>query len=63
MILNTALRYADQYLFLKDKTIYGAGKIGEISSEMIEDVYGVAVEIVYHKGFPVVVPIENEKAA
>jgi len=30
---------------------------------MIEDVYGVAVEIVYHKGFPVVVPIENEKAA
>ncbi len=61
--LNTALRYADQYLFLKDKTIYGAGKINEISSKMIEEVYGVEVEIVYHKGFPVVVPIENEKAA
>ncbi len=61
--LNTALRYADQYLFLKDKTIYGAGKIGEISSKMIEDVYGVSVEIIYHKGFPLVVPIENKKAA
>ncbi|MBU8849021.1 MAG: ABC transporter ATP-binding protein [Desulfobacterales bacterium] len=61
--LNTALRYADQYLFLKDKTIYGAGKINEISSKMIEDVYGVKVEIVYHKGFPVVIPIENLKAA
>jgi len=23
---NTALRFLDQYLFLKDKTIYGAGK-------------------------------------
>ncbi len=61
--LNTALRYADQYLFLKDKTIYGAGKINEISSKMIEDVYQVRVEIFYHNGFPVVVPIENEKAA
>ena len=61
--LNTALRYSDQYLFLKDRTIYGAGKINEISSEMIEQVYGIPVEIVFHKGFPVVVPIEDEKAA
>lgn len=48
---------------LKNKTIYGAGKINEISSKMIEDVYGVRVEILYHNGFPVVVPIENVKAA
>ncbi|MCD4674661.1 MAG: ABC transporter ATP-binding protein [Desulfobacula sp.] len=61
--LNTALRYGDQYLLLKDKTIYGAGKITEISPKMVEDVYGVGVEIIYHKGFPVVVPIENKKAA
>jgi formylmethanofuran dehydrogenase subunit E len=31
--LNTALHYADQYLFLKDKIIYGAGKTNEISSK------------------------------
>ncbi len=61
--LNTALRYADQYLFLKDKTIYGAGKINEISSKMIGAVYGVSVEIIYHKGFSLVIPIENKKAA
>jgi iron complex transport system ATP-binding protein len=61
--LNTALRFSDQYLFLKDKTIYGAGKINEISAKMIEEVYGVSVEIFYHKGFPVVVPVENVKAA
>ena len=61
--LNMALRYADQYIFLKDKTIYGVGKTDEISSKMVEDVYGVPVEIVYHKGSQVVVPIENEKAA
>ncbi|MBC2704092.1 ABC transporter ATP-binding protein [Desulfobacula sp.] len=61
--LNTALRFSDQYLFLKDKTIYGAGKINKISAKMIEAVYGVSVEIVYHKGFPLVIPIENKKAA
>jgi len=61
--LNTALRYADQYLFLKDKTIYGAGKIKDISADMVSEVYGVNVEIVYHNGFPLVVPIEAVKAA
>lgn len=59
--LNTALRYADNYLFLKNKTIYGAGKINEISSKMIHDVYDVKVEIIYYNGFPVVIPMEDEK--
>jgi iron complex transport system ATP-binding protein len=61
--LNTALRYADQYLFLKDKTIYGAGKICDVSAKMVAEVYGVNVEIVYHNGFPLVVPLEDIKAA
>jgi len=57
--LNTALRYADQYLFLKNKTIYGAGKIKDISSKMIQDVYDVKVEIIYHNGFPLVIPMDK----
>ena len=61
--LNSALRYADQFLFLKDKTIYGAGKIGDLSSQMIADVYGVNVDILYHKGCPVIIPALQEKAA
>ena len=61
--LNSALRYADQFLFLKDKTIYGAGKIDALSSQMVADVYGINVEILYHKGCPVIVPVLQEKAA
>jgi len=61
--LNAALRYADNYLLLKDKTIYGAGLINDISSKTIRDVYGVNVDILHHKGFPIVVPVGNEKAA
>jgi len=61
--LNAALRYADNYLLLKDKTIYGAGVINDISSKIIRDVYGVNVDILHHNGFPIVVPVGNEKAA
>lgn len=61
--LNSALRYADQFLFLKNKTIYGAGKIDDLSSQMIADVYGINVEILYHKGCPVIVPALQGKAA
>ncbi len=61
--LNTALRYSDNYIFLKDKTIYGTEKTVEISSSMIEEVYGVNVEIIFHKGVPVVIPVDDRKAA
>ena len=61
--LNTALRYADRYVFLKDKTVYSTGKIQDITPEMIDHVYGVRVEIIHHKGFPLVIPLEDDKAA
>lgn len=66
--LNSALRYADQFIFLKNKTIYSAGKIESLSSQMIADVYGVDVEILHHNGCPIVVPAvrktgKQEKAA
>jgi iron complex transport system ATP-binding protein len=59
--LNSALRYADRFLFLKDKTIYGAGKIDELSPQMVADVYDVNVEILHHKGCAVVVPAVQEE--
>jgi len=61
--LNAALRYADNYIFLKDKTIFSAGNVHEISPEMVEAVYGIRVDIMLHKGLPVVIPMEEEKAA
>ncbi len=56
--LNTALRYADKLLFLKDGTIYSAITPEEITAEIIEVVYGVKVEIGTMAGFPVIYPIE-----
>lgn len=55
--LNSAMRYADKYIFLKDSSIYSAGKIREITPEMVEDVYGVRVDIMHHKGLPIVIPV------
>jgi iron complex transport system ATP-binding protein len=57
--LNKALRYADKYLFLKDGTIFAAGKVNEVTADMVQAVYGLPVEIVHHKGNTLVVPLEE----
>lgn len=61
--LNTALRYSDKYLFLQNGSIYGAGHVSQISSDMVESVYGIPVEIMQHKGYPVIIPGELTHAA
>ncbi|MBI9111282.1 ABC transporter ATP-binding protein [Maridesulfovibrio ferrireducens] len=60
--LNTALRYADKFIFLKDGTIYGCGATECVTPEMIEAVYGVPVEIEIRNGCPVIHPIEDLNA-
>lgn len=57
--LNAAMRYADKFIFLKNATIYSSGNIGDITPQMVEDVYDVKVDIMYHKGLPIVVPLED----
>lgn len=54
--LNTAFRYADRLLFLKDGCIRGMFLPSEVPGEIIAEVYGVPVDIVLHKGVPLVVP-------
>ncbi len=56
--LNTALRYSDKYLFLKNGSIYGVGEVNNISCSMVESVYGIPVEIMQHNGYPVIIPGE-----
>ena len=58
--LNTALRYADKFVFLKEGTIYAAGGIARITDEMIRAVYGIPVEIHYHRGHPIIIPSEDD---
>jgi iron complex transport system ATP-binding protein len=61
--LNTALRYSDKYLFLQNGSICGAGNVKNISCSMVESVYGIPVEILQHKGYPVIIPGELTTAA
>jgi iron complex transport system ATP-binding protein len=43
--INTALRYSDRILFLKDGLIYAQIKPDEVNPEIIEEVYDVKVNI------------------
>lgn len=54
--LNLALRFADRFLFLRQGRVFAQGKMAEVSAEMVSAVYGVEVEIVLHRGRPLVVP-------
>jgi iron complex transport system ATP-binding protein len=55
--LNTALRFADKCVFLKDGRIHFAGESLQVDAETIEAVYGLPVEIHTHRGQPLVVPL------
>jgi len=54
--LNLALRFADKFVFMKNGMIYDACDSKNITPEMIENVYGVKVQIEYLKGLPYVIP-------
>ena len=55
--LNSALRFADRYCFLKDGKIVSIGSCDQISAEMIEDVYGLPVALHQLDGSPLIVPL------
>jgi iron complex transport system ATP-binding protein len=57
--LNKALRWADKFIFLKDGAVFAAGRPGEVTSEMVQAVYGVEVEINQHRGLPWIIPLEQ----
>ncbi len=57
--LNTAMRYADKFLFLKNGEIISCGGCESINPEVIEEVYGVDVEIEYRNGHPVIHPLDD----
>ncbi|WP_245577868.1 ABC transporter ATP-binding protein [Maridesulfovibrio bastinii] len=57
--LNTALRFADKFLFLKDGRIMACCLSETVTPEIIETVYDVPVEIETRNGKPVIHPIEE----
>ena len=61
--LNAALGYADRCFFLHKGRIHWSGTSKEVTPEVVSAVYGVKVEIVYHKGRPLVIPLTPGVAA
>jgi len=58
--LNTAFRYADKFLFLKQGTIHAAVDRSQITGDIIEEVYGVPVAVQWHQDHPVVLPLDED---
>lgn len=54
--LNSALRYADRYLMLKDGLVHSTGLSSEIDEKLIEEVYGLPVTIHRIDDHPVIIP-------
>lgn len=54
--LNTALRFADRFLFLKGGRVLAACDRAGVTPAIIEKTYGIAVTTLDHEGVPVVVP-------
>ena len=59
--LNLAVRYCNQFLFLKDSKIYCFGGSEILTEETIEAVYDMKVKIIDCDGIPVIVPYPNCK--
>ncbi len=55
--LNLALKYCDDFLFLRDGKVVAGGDMGIFTSETIKDVYNIDVEIIEHRGEKVVVAL------
>ncbi|MEN6472470.1 MAG: ABC transporter ATP-binding protein [Syntrophaceae bacterium] len=55
--LNIAVRFADSFLFLKDQQIHAISTKENLSSEMIQQVYGVEVALKEFGGHTCVVPM------
>ena len=56
--LNTALRFADKFLFLKDGRIHSTGYVAEVTAEMVSEVYGLPVQLMHLGGHPVIIPAQ-----
>ncbi len=54
--LNLAVRYCDNYLFIKDGEVYAYGGREIVTPETIETVYRIHTHIIEHMGVPVIVP-------
>ncbi len=58
--LNTACRFADEYIFMKAGKIITTVDRSAITSDLIGDVYDVPVDIHWKDNIPTIIPIHKE---
>jgi len=54
--INLAIQYSDELMFMKNGNILGHGPPSIVTEALIEEVYGIDVDIIEHKGLPYVIP-------
>ncbi len=54
--LNTAFRYGDRFLFMSGGKIVHALYREEVTAQVIEEVYGLPVDLEFVRGIPIVLP-------
>ena len=59
--INLAIHYSDMFLFLKDGHVAAYGGVDVITEDLIEDVYGIQVDVIEHRGVPFIVPRHSSK--
>ncbi|MCD6420525.1 MAG: ABC transporter ATP-binding protein [Synergistetes bacterium] len=57
--INLAMRYADDFLILKNGKILSCGGFDTITPENIKRAYGIEAEIVSYRDVPLVVPLDS----
>lgn len=58
--LNLAIHFSDRFIFIKNGTIDAFGGYELITSEIIDRIYGIDVEIINSHGRPYVIPAWNQ---
>ena len=57
--LNSTLRVADRVIFLRAGEVFADGNPDEVTPDIVAAVYGIDVDIIYHDGRPVVIPLNG----
>lgn len=55
--LNSAQRFADRFLFVKDGAIFAKGPVESVTPDLIAEVCGIRVQLHHIQGAPQVVPV------
>ncbi len=57
--INLAVHYSDKFIFFKDGLVQAYGGPEVITADLIKSIYGFDVEVIDHRGVPLVVPKES----